>query len=444
MGRAGTIIIVGGGMAGLGAARPLVGRGLEVTLLEARQRLGGRILTFPRLWPPVELGAEFVHGQDPELWRWIESIPLHTREVSGQHWMWSRESGLGPYDFSKEIGILTSRINGTDRDQTVHEFLGRQGFTMQERRQVVDYVEGFHAAPVDRFGIRAFAAAEKDAAEIQAEKAYRLLDGFGALVRWKEHEVRRLGARIFCGVEVTRIHWYPGGVGVEGRVGGRAEQWHGRAAVVTLPLGVLKTGLVQFEPALPAKERAIAALGAGHVTRLVLRFRERFWPERFGFIHTFDEWLPTWWTNEDPLVLTGWAGGPKGERAAKADQESLLEHAFLLLARTFSKPAPSIRRQFVERLTHNWHDDPLARMAYSYVPVNQLEATRQLAEPVAGTLFFAGEATSCAQYGTVHGALNSGLRAAKEILGCLLPPSVARPVQKESRRPIKRRARIPD
>ena len=75
-----------------------------------------------------------------------------------------------------------------------------------------------------------------------------------------------------------------------------------------------------------------------------------------------------------------------------------------------------MKQVMVEFHHHNWSNDPFTRMAYSYVPVDQLETPRQLAEPVDNTLFFAGEATSLeAQNGTVHGALNSGLRAANEV-----------------------------
>lgn len=198
----------------------------------------------------------------------------------------------------------------------------------------------------------------------------------------------------------------------------KGRTYQARACVVTLPLGVLKAGDVEFKPALREKKAAIASLELGYVTRVVLRFKKRFWPNHFGFLHTGDEWLPTWWTNEDPLSLTGWAGGPRGERTSQMTEKALRERAIHVLSKIFSQNQTRVGTGLLEFHFHNWNRDPYARMAYSYVGVNQIAASRELALPLASTLFFAGEATSLDfQQGTVHGALATGLRAAEEVDG---------------------------
>ena len=350
----------------------------------------------------------------------MQSIPLRTREACAQHFALAGNGVLRPYEYRSEVEALSHEIGHTKGDAPVDEFLESHGFAPEERNRANDYVEGFHAAPVHRFGVRAFAAAESAAERIHGERAFRVMEGFGSLVRWKELEVRRWGGAIRYRTEVNRIRWTPGSVAIDASIKGKPERFKARAAVLTLPLGVLKSGRVCFDPPLPDKEEAVAALGAGHVTKVIFRFSEPFWPENCGFIHTFDDWLPTWWTNDDPLTLTAWAGGTKGERSARVSPNFLLRHALGLLARTFSVSESRVRARLLELLTHNWHHDPYSRMAYSYVPAHHLNATRQLAEPVAGTLFFAGEATCFAQNGTVHGALSTGVRAADEVEACLL------------------------
>jgi monoamine oxidase len=156
---------------------------------------------------------------------------------------------------------------------------------------------------------------------------------------------------------------------------------------------------------------------------VVLQFRECFWPEQVGFVHTFGDWIPTWWTSENRLTLTGWAGGPRGEKAAEADAQTLMVRSVDALARTFGQRPEKVQRLLQELYTHNWCADPCARMAYSFVTAGHEDAPHRLAAPVADTLFFAGEATSLdAQNGTVHGALASGMRAACEFQQSLSSP----------------------
>jgi len=189
---------------------------------------------------------------------------------------------------------------------------------------------------------------------------------------------------------------------------------------------------VHFIPALPqSKQDALSALEMGHVVRIVLHFRERFWENldipgtggdedlsQLGFIHCPDVPIPTWWTllPERTSVLVGWAGGPAAEKFLTRNHDEVLASAFESLAPIFGQSEDYIRNNLASSFMHDWQNDPFTRGAYAYIPVNGLDAQLALSRPVENTLFFAGEATSAGHIGTVHGAIQSGRRAAKEVI----------------------------
>ena len=172
----------------------------------------------------------------------------------------------------------------------------------------------------------------------------------------------------------------------------------------------------------------------GHVRRIVLVFRERFWEKldipgtgahedlsQLGFIHYPEAPIPTWWSLL-PLhapVLVGWTGGPNAQKFAGLSEAELISEALGSLKKIFGVSETSLRKQLIHFYTHDWKADPFARGSYAYLPVNGLAAQQELTRPVENTLFFAGEATSVGHIGTVHGAIESGQRAAKEILAGL-------------------------
>jgi hypothetical protein len=236
--------------------------------------------------------------------------------------------------------------------------------------------------------------------------------------------------------------------------------------VITVPISLLKEpmgqhGPIRFAPELPeAKRRAIENLPMGNVVKINLLFRERFWEtvklwdeearrvdfHDAGFFHCPGAPLPTWWT-QLPIrapMLVGWTGGPNADRlldqkagggiqeAGGGRQEAdgrrqeagkdgghnslLIDRAIESLATIFNLSRSEIAAQLAASYTHNWRDDPFSRGAYAYAPVNGLDDQRILAQPLDNKLFFAGEATSVGHVGTVHGAIQSGQRAAREIL----------------------------
>ena len=191
--------------------------------------------------------------------------------------------------------------------------------------------------------------------------------------------------------------------------------------IVTVPLGVLKNGGLIFDPVIEEKQKAIDSLEAGFVMKVIYQFRSRFWPiENFGFIHAANEWLPTWWSQGQAPILTGWAGGPRAEWLAREDPETIISAGLETLSHLFQLKLTRLHELLVDSWFHDWNRDPFAQGAYSYARIGKAGAPARLASPVAETIFFAGEATdSDGDEGTVHGAVATGQRAARQVLASL-------------------------
>jgi len=413
------VIVIGGGIAGLAAAHSLSSHGLSVTVLEARNRFGGRILTLHDKGLPLDLGAEFIHGRHPDLWKLIASATLATHAVPDRQLRVEEDGSLQPHDFWGEISKVLGQIDTNKPDESFATFIAHAEASPDLKKQAFDFVEGFNAARGDRISAHSVAVAEKTSEEMDGDKQFRLENGYGSLVHWLQTLAHNQGCTLRLGCEVTTIKWKPGEVETTFSHGGKTESLLANAAIVTLPLGVLQAGTVQFDPPLPSRQqRAISDLAFGSVMKITMVFQERFWPEaNFGFVHSLDDPIPTWWSDPRGTVLTGWAGGPRAEQSESLDATALEDCAVRTLARILGESPKRIQGALEASYLHDWSRDPFARGAYSYVPVGAMSAPERLGESVEETLFFAGEATArgC-QVGTVHGALESGTRAARELI----------------------------
>jgi monoamine oxidase len=422
--RENSVLIIGAGAAGLAAAETLARAGRRVTLLEGRRRTGGRIHTILAQGGkvPVELGAEFVHGEKVCTWEIIRAAKLRTHRMPDRHWRFTNGALVEDPSFYKELDHVLGKINPAGPDRDAQSFLAQaEGLSDSARRLATDYVEGFHAAPASRMSIHALAKAEEAAEQEEGMGQFRLAKGYSVLLQLFGERLPALGAEIHLNTVVKAVSWKPGHVEVVAQTPTGRHSFHAPQAIVTLPLGVLQTQgpeAVVFEPGLGDKEEAIQGLAMGAVVKLTLQFRSRFWPvENFGFIHADEAELFTWWSDERGPVLIGWSGGPRAERLNRAGRDSLVAEALRTLARLFQVEPARIQDLLVATFTHDWVNDPFARGAYSYPPVGMGNMPRVLAAPLAGTLFFAGEATSAlGDLGTVHGAFASGRRAAQELL----------------------------
>jgi len=464
-----TTVIIGAGAAGLAAARELTRAGHEVVVLEARDRVGGRVLTHrPQSSPvPIELGAEFVHGRSPELFQIATAANLEVYEVSERHWYFEKGKVSKSTEFWRAIEGLTDGMKKADRDRSLKEFLETLPDDEDNRRaksMVVRYVEGFHAANIERAGIRGLVKANEAADEIDGDRAFRLVDGYDALIQAMRAEAESRGAQFHLNTIVKEIRWAGARIELSCEQDSAPIEFAAAHVIVTLPVSLLKesdgeVAAVRFTPDLPTDKRAaIEALPMGNVVKINLMFRERFWEtvKRWdenanqvdfrdaAFFHCPGAPLPTWWT-QLPIrapMLVGWTGGPNAERlnqktegsgqtaqsrrpaaggrkqetGLRQDTSGLTDQAIESLSAIFNLSRRDIESQLDASYIHNWRDDPFTRGAYAYVPVNGLADQRTLAQPVDHKLYFAGEATSIGHIGTVHGAIQSGQRAAQELL----------------------------
>ena len=439
------VVVIGAGAAGLAAARALSARGKRVLVLEARSRIGGRVFSVQQasLPSPIELGAEFVHGESATTFAIVRAASLAALELPDTHW-WARGGAwdLVP-DFWGQIEAVQRKIGSSARDVSFAEFLARRNDLRARTRELArGFVEGYHAAHADRISARALTAADAEQDEDGGgNRQFRLAGPQIALLEWLAAGLDPERSSIRLGAVVRAVRWSRGAVTVDYRTApaGREESVRARAALITIPIGVWKApqeqeGAIRFEPALPKKESAVARLEAGHVVKIALVFREAFWDEAsfvkerartrtwqrgtpLNFVHSSSRFVPTWWTSA-PLrsrLLTAWAGGHAADALLAESAETRVERTLDELAMQWRMTRRRIDDLFETAHAHDWQRDPFSRGAYSYAAVGGHAAHAALARPVAGTLFFAGEATSGAETGTVAGAVDSGYRAAREI-----------------------------
>lgn len=410
-----SVIIIGGGIAGLAAANHLLRNDCTVTVLEAKNRFGGRIHTVCDGALPIELGAEFIHGKSEPLLKAIRDAKLSTHDVSGRSRLF--ENGkLRSINLWDKIGKIMERIDPRGADCSFKEFVEKQKLTSQMRRFGSAFVEGFDAAHTDRISAHALLKAQHSAERMQGATQARVNEGYSALVQFFENQIRSRGGTLVKEALARKIRWKCGTVETAVHRAGGDEMFPAEAALVTLPIGVWKTREVLFEPALVEKQEAADRMQFGNVAKITLVFRKQWWPHTdFGFIQAFNEPISTWWSDPRGDVITGWSGGSKADTLLGKSPAQFEALALSILQKIFR--VKSLRKQLLASFSYNWASDPHIRGAYSYIPVNGLNLPKTLAAPVAGTLFFAGEATvKDAQMGTVFGALESGLRAAREIL----------------------------
>ncbi len=419
------ILVIGAGMAGLTAARRLAEEGKRVLVLEARDRVGGRICTLRDHGEVLELGAEFIHGTPPELWELIHEARLETYALDGDD-LCHRNSKLKECD---EVSEMFRFLHGLEKwkgaDIAFADYPPLAKLAPEQREEIIHYVQSFNAADYRRIGVQSLAVQQHAEEETGSEQLFRIRDGYDSLPEFVAKKVRDAGGRIELSRPVERIEWERGKVNVLARDGGEPVQFSAEEAVIALPLGVLQQLGVVFDP-VPLAVVATNHLAMGQVRRFTLVFRERWWSEddslnfeKMSFLFARDAMPPVWWTAHPwkTRTLTGWIGGPCSSVFDQCTREQVGDMACQELAKIFSLPIAYLRGQLIGCATHDWQTDPWSCGAYSYVPAGGLNAVLRMATPVADTLYFAGEHTDVTgHWGTVHAAMRSGLRAAQQLL----------------------------
>lgn len=405
------VVIVGAGAAGLGAARACVRDGKKFVMLEARDRIGGRVYTDASLGAPYDAGAYYIHWAERNPWRTIASelgVALRDdKTITSNVWL-SFENGT-PIDRSsrrRQFGDLSRRFDPDEGEVPDVSFTQR----VADAPELLQGARGLARMAVGDEPERISAL---DYARLWEGDDLIAPQGYGALVQ-------RFGAAfpVKLSTPVTHIRWDGRGVVVESPAG----RLTARAVIVTVPVGVLAAGAIRFTPELPAlTQEGLGGLSMGALTKIGLRFDGN----RFGLPMNSNLWdeIPgvggvnfECWPFDRNLIVALFGGDfardvlAKGERAAV---ETMLDRLTAMLG-------PQVRAAFKGASVNGWATDPYAMGCYSHALPGQAGARAKLAQPVGERIWFAGEATAAGDgdFGaamTAGGAYLAGEAAARAV-----------------------------
>lgn len=411
------VIVIGAGISGLSAARELVDQGLNVVVLEASNRIGGRIRTDRSLGMPIELGAGWIHGpQGNPISDLVRQADLETYVTNDESISVRRADGT-------RVWALTL-LAGEDR-------IGRLGAAMDDELEsdlsMIEAVQQFDPGALDdpviqwmlsayiefQMGgpLRDVSALYWDEGEDFSGADVIIPDGYDLILPQLAE-----GLDIRFNQRVERVAYGNDSVEVTTSQGTIIAQH----AICTLPLGVLKAGSVTFDPPLPARHRgAIERLGFGQVSKLVLQFDRPFWPHDTQYIGVMTQPLGRWnylmntLTYASTPALMGISLGTYAPIADAMSKSDAVADMMDVLRGAFGANIPNP----VAAIKSGWSRDPFAQGTYAFVKPGSTPADLDQFSESVGPLHFAGEHTGAAHYGTVHGAYLSGLQAAESIIG---------------------------
>lgn len=416
-------VIIGGGVSGLMAAKELAAKDWDVTVIESRARLGGRIRTLHSHGLPIELGPEFVHGTPQETHSLLSDPKNQIRPLEEMQDVFWRGEMRHAKDFWQKAEEFMKTLPDKPPDQSVADALINFDADPIDQALIHNFMEGFNAADANLMSGNALAQ-ENARAPRDAMDNFRLLTGYDFLVHSLEQKLNALRVQVQLTSRATKIEWREGQAYVHITRDGLEKREPARAVLITVPTSIYNPNQsrhIQFAPDIPDHRAAAQKLPMGPVHKVVLLFKEPMIPRAAADIHfihspefTFGSRWSWNWTK--PYAMTCWSGGRRAESLKHLTPKEIFELCVKELSEVCELDNQKVFDNILEWHYHDWVHDPDSRGAYSYVALGGAGAREQLAKPIANTLFFAGEATvRDGSAGTVHGALRSGIRAANEI-----------------------------
>lgn len=410
------IIIIGAGAAGLIAARELSAH-YKITVLEARESIGGRIHTVYRDGiKEAETGAEFVHGELPITLGLLKEAGLSYYNIYGKMFHVRDGHWDAQYEVIEDWDGLLEKMNSIENDMTMQAFLDlyyAEEAHSSFKDSVKGFVQGYDLADMNKVSVKALYSEWTN----ESDKNFRIDKGYTALMQFLADACIKQHGRIITNAVVSKVEWSAGKVTVTTSQG---DTYTAHKVIVTVPLGILQQGTIAFSPALPDYMAAAAKIGWGTVIKTVLEFSSPFWEKhapQAGFI--FGEApIPTWWTQQPDkaYVLTGWLGGPPAIPHLQKSKEALLEMALQSLAILCNESPATLTGLLVTSHISNWAADPHVTGSYSYSTPDTPAAQVVLNTPVEDTVYFAGEALyQGTSPGTVEAAFSTGKAVAARI-----------------------------
>lgn len=440
------IIVIGAGLAGLAAARELQQLGHEVVIVEARQRIGGRIWTSNH-WPdmPLDLGATWIHGVQGNpltaladtiqaqrlVTRYLASIAYNT---SGLPLTTAEEERLD--NVRTQVFSILQNAQNQDPDQSLRQTLSTLLQSVDESSETYRFINFILSSEIEQEysgSANQLSTHWYDSgAEFAGDDAL-FAQGFHVITDYLAQ-----GLAIELGQVVKEIQWQQ----TPARVITQQTTFEAEHIIVTLPLGVLQatntiayddfepvvaappSGVLQaqsirFSPALPmSKQEAIAKLGMGVLNKCYLRFQQAFWPDDVDWLEyvsanhgEWTEWVSFKQAANLPVLL-GFNAADYGKTIETKSDQQIVASAMHTLKTIFGAAIPDP----IDFQITRWASDPFSLGSYSYNAVGSTPTLRDvLAAPLGNTLFFAGEACHKDYFGTAHGAYLSGLRAAAAV-----------------------------
>lgn len=416
------VLIAGAGAAGLAAAAELTKAHIKVTLVDPRLRLGGRIHTRQShsTGLAVDLGPEFIHGHPEEIPALLADPTSEIVTLEPAERLFWQNAFQEGNDVRAQAEAIVAGLKSRPVDVPVAQALHELGLDVKSLlgHQVVGFIEGFNAADINTFSLNALVQ-ESAAAGEEIMDAARIRAGYQSMINALEARIAPVDLRL--GTRLAELRWSVHDACATLVSGAGVSELEVDRVILTLPPSLLPALHITPEPT--AHLKACKMLPMGHVQKVLFIFKEPLWPrprENFEFLNSpgmnfHIRWLWNW---AEPFVVSCWSGGGQAARRLRGlSEHELIEAALKDLATILKTDLGRVKSLVEEIHYHDWMTDPFSLGAYSFVSVGGETSRDQLAQPLEDTLFFAGEATmSDGSAGTVHGALRSGQRAAREIL----------------------------